>query len=76
MPSLTFDVKQQNKLAKKMVKLYSIAIISYTLSTYFIFILSVKSIECKEKQTLEKYLMQREIIESDTFENIWNRSAL
>ena len=50
MPSLTFDVKQQNKLAKKMVKLYSIAIISYTLSTYFIFILSVKSIECKEKQ--------------------------
>lgn len=30
----------------------------------------------RKTETLEKYLMQREIIESDTFENIWNRSAL
>ena len=30
----------------------------------------------RKTETLEKYLMQREIIESDTFEIIWNRSAL
>ena len=30
----------------------------------------------RKTETLEKYLMQGEIIESDTFENIWNRSAL
>ena len=30
----------------------------------------------RKTETLEKYLMQRKIIESDTFENIWNRSAL
>ena len=29
-----------------------------------------------ESETLEKYVIQRKIIESDMFENIWNRSAL